>query len=182
MHPRTTELLDYLDTHRSALRAALDSLPPELLSRRPLPERWSVAEVLEHLGLVERRITGLLAARIAAAREEGLGPELETGSLLSTLDLSSVLDRGSSIAASEALLPREGLDADTAWRALEAARRELRAMLIANDGLALGEVVQTHGRLGVLNIYQWILFIGGHESRHTVQIQEIAATLADRVE
>ena len=49
MHPRTEELLRHLDAHRVALRAAVADIPASLRDTRPVADRWSVAETLEHL-------------------------------------------------------------------------------------------------------------------------------------
>jgi len=38
-------------------------------------------------------------------------------------------------------------------------------------------VIQSHPVLGPINMYQWVLFNGSHEARHTLQIREIAAQL-----
>jgi hypothetical protein len=39
-------------------------------------------------------------------------------------------------------------------------------------------VTATHPRLGVIDVYQWALFIGQHEARHTRQVSEIVRRLA----
>jgi hypothetical protein len=179
MHPRIREVLEYLDTHRAALKRAVAAVSPELRGRRPAPERWSVAEVLEHLGLVERHITRLLQNLISEGRAAGIGPEQETSLVVPTLDLSRLLNRSRREPASDAAKPREGLDASAAEAALVRQREALRATLLSADGLALAEVSAPNPVLGVLNASQWVLFIGGHEARHTAQIQEIAAALQD---
>jgi len=46
------------------------------------------------------------------------------------------------------------------------------------DGLALGELRHTHMRFGEIDLYQWILFVGIHERRHTSQLREVAEQLA----
>jgi hypothetical protein len=176
MHPRTAELLRYLDAQREALRAAVDLVPPERRERSPAPGRWSVAEILEHLSLVEGSITRLFAVRLAEARERGLSEETETTPVLSTFDLAKLLDRSYQVPASEAAQPPGKLDATAAWAALEAARQAFRETILSGDGLALGEVVhpRPHPVFGVLNLYQWVAFAGGHEARHAAQIREIA--------
>ena len=45
MHPRTEEVLNYLDEQRNDLRAAVDSVPAELRNTQPGADRWSVAQV-----------------------------------------------------------------------------------------------------------------------------------------
>lgn len=177
MHPRTSEVLDHLDTNRAALERALAGVPEALRERRPAPERWSVAEVIQHLALVEGRITQLLASLIDEARAAGLGPENETSPVTPTLDLAGLANRSSRITANEASQPRANLDADAAWAMLEQRRAELRALVHSADGLALEQVTALSPTRRELNAYQWILFVGGHEARHTAQIREIAAEL-----
>jgi hypothetical protein len=58
-----------------------------------------------------------------------------------------------------------------------ASRAELHDAIRAADGLALGSIRQTHARLGELDLYQWILFVGEHEARHVQQAAEIAEQL-----
>jgi uncharacterized damage-inducible protein DinB len=179
MHPRITELLDHLDTRRETLRAAVARVPEEQRDRRPGPDRWSVAEVLEHLMLVDGGVARLLEKRVTEARATGLGAEPSTAPVLDTMDLERLLDRSRPIIAPDRVQPRRELDAATALAALERARVALREAVLAADGLALGELVAPHVVLGPITLYEWIGFVGAHEARHTAQIDEIAAALAD---
>lgn len=173
MHPRIQELHDHLAHYRAELRAAVDSVPIALRERRPAPERWSVAEVLEHLAIVEARVTESFTKQVAAARAKGLEPDSETTPVVPTLDMAFVFDRTNRLVASEASRPRGASDARTAWAALEQSRERLRAALLDADGLALGAVVMPHPVFGELNAYQMVAFVGGHEGRHTAQVREI---------
>src|SRR5262245_20036287 len=135
MNPITRELLAYLDEQRSILKSAFDSVPSELRDRQPAPERWSAANIVEHLAIVETRISKLLSERIEEARA-GLSAETNTGPILPTIDYQRVYDRSTRVKAPEAAIPT-GLDAGSAWTALEKAGSMMRAMLVANDGLGL---------------------------------------------
>src|SRR5262245_16354248 len=108
MHPRTAELLRYLDHQREALRAAVERVPAGQREKSPEPGRWSVAEILEHLSRVEASITRLFTVRLAEARERGLGAEMETTPVLPTLDLARLVDRSYGVTASEAVQPQGG--------------------------------------------------------------------------
>ena len=178
MHPRIAELLDYLDSRRELLRAAVARVPAERRSRRPAPDRWSVADLLEHLTLVEGGVARLLAKRVAEAPASGLGAETSTTPLLDTMDLARTLDRGRRLVAPGPVQPRAGLDADAALDALERTRVALREAVLAADGLALGGQTATHPVLGPITLYEWIAFVGTHEERHTAQVDEIADALA----
>jgi len=57
MHPRIAELIDYVDAQTEALRTAYHDVPPDRRGARREPGRWSPAENVKHLAIVERRLT-----------------------------------------------------------------------------------------------------------------------------
>ena len=178
MHPRTEELLRHLDAHRVALRAAVDDVPPSLRDTRPVADRWSVAETLEHLARVEEQLTRFLGMRLSEAQAAGvLQPETDTSSVTGMLDHALILDRRRRITAGDRVLPRGDMDTTAALAKLDETRTKLRELIVANDGLSLGAVTHPHPVLGPIDGYQWFIFIGSHEARHTDQIREIAAQL-----
>lgn len=177
MHPRIAEALDYLDTERADLRTTVERIPLELRGKTPDPDRWSVAQVLHHLTLIENRVGPLVNKLVTGARAKGVGPELETSSILNARHAERIADRSFKVPAPEEIVPPSDIDAASAWSALEQSREALKAAVTAGDGLALSEIRYPHPVLGDINLYQWILFVGSHEVRHTAQIREIAETL-----
>jgi len=178
MHPRTAEVLNYLEQTRTELRAAVDAVPPPARNTTPAVDQWSVAQVLDHLAIVHRRVAAVVTKWIAEARANGLAPETATSSVLNTIPTERILDRTRKVPAPEAIIPRSEVDAETAWTELEQSHDQLRAALLSGDGLALEQVVQPHPALGPINLYQWLLFEGSHEARHTLQVREIGAALS----
>ena len=176
MHTRTQEILDCLDAELASLRAAVDAIPEERRSERPSPDRWSVAEVLEHLAVVERAMLKVCSRQFAKAREAGLPEETETTSILQLLPVAYVANRERVLKSPDPLVPK-GMSAETAWRELENTRTQFREFVRSCDGLALGRVSFPHPAFGDLNLYQWLLFAAGHHARHAAQIREIAAQL-----
>lgn len=177
MHPRTREILDHLDRCHLELERAVADIPRTAEKTRPAPDRWSVAEVVEHLAHVEARIGGVLAPALTAAAGEEGEPELETSPVVPTLDTARLLDRSQRLAAGEASQPSQGLDLDAAWATLSEHRDSLRRAVVGAQGRALGSVTISHPRIGELNVYQWLVFVGAHQARHTAQVHEIAAEL-----
>lgn len=172
MHPRISELLDYIDRQTPALRAAYDSVPADRRAVRPAPDRWSAAEVVHHLAIVERALARRLVALIEQAR--ALPPERDATPILPALAQERVMDRTTRFTSSEAAQPRD-TDPARVWPEYEEARRAFREVVVNGDGLALGEVSAPHPALGELSGYGWIAFAGGHAARHAAQIREIAA-------
>jgi uncharacterized damage-inducible protein DinB len=175
MHPRIKELVDALDSRRAELARAVNEVPTVARNRRPSEDRWSVAEVLEHLALVEENIASQVRRLVADQRGSGLGAERDSTSLAGTLDLAFVLDRSKKRVTREAMQPRSGIDAAEAWTHLERTRGMTQETLRELDGVALCDVSAPHPSLGPLNGYQWFLFLAAHEGRHAAQIREIMA-------
>ena len=177
MHTRIQEVLGVLDQTRDSLKNAIAGVPTTKQSVRPSDDRWSVAEVVEHLGIVESRIAQMITEKIDAAREAGLGAETEATPVAPMLDINAVINRSKPITASEASQPRAGLSTEDGMKILSDRRAALCDTVTAADGLALGSIEIPHARLGTLNVYQWLIFLAGHEARHTDQIREVAASV-----
>ena len=178
MRPRTTELLAHLDRHHAELRRAVDAVPVALRARQPAPDRWSVANVLEHVAIVETRVVRALSERLAQARAEGLPPGADAP-VVREADVARYLNRERRIVASGAAQPQGHLTAEAAWAAIDRARGSTRALVIETDGLAVEAVVFPHPVLGSLDFYQWVVFLGGHEGRHALQIRETGRFLSE---
>lgn len=173
MNPRIQEVIEYLDLTRADLTNAVESIPADRRDQKPGDDRWSVAEILEHLNIIESRVGKLVAGKIEGARAAGVGPESDTSPVLETVDRARLEDRTNRISAPEAMKPQSQTDAATAWATLQQSREKLRAALIGGDGLALSEVKHEHRALGLIDLYQWAIFVGAHEARHTAQVREI---------
>jgi hypothetical protein len=170
MHSITRELLTHFDEQRAVLKSAFESVPEQMRNRPPAPERWSAANVVEHLSIVEARIAKILSERIAEV-PGGLGAETINGPILPTIDYKRVHDRTNRVKAPEGAIPT-GLDPASAWAALEKSGAMLLAVLTDNDGLALSTISHPHPRFGVMSAYEWVAFLGAHEVRHAAQIRE----------
>jgi uncharacterized damage-inducible protein DinB len=177
VHPHLSEVLGRLDAARGAVSTAVAAVPESLRRTRPAPGRWSVAEVLEHLALVDRSFAQRIAEAIAEARVAGLGQEGRPRDPLPPAIEHRMADRREAREARDALRPAGGLDAAAAAAELDAAREAVRHAVSLADGLALGSVSAEHRIFGSLTMYQWVELTAAHEMRHADQIREIGALL-----
>jgi hypothetical protein len=176
MHTHLTEVLSRLDQARATLRTAVDTIPPALQQQRPAADRWSAAEVLEHLTLVEKIFGGRIVKAIDTARH-GLSPEAQPRAPLPHAIEQRMNDRVNKRQAPEVAQPTGQVDVATGWATLESQHMTLRATLAGCNGLALSQVTLDHPFFGTMNVYQWVELMAAHEGRHAEQITEIAAAL-----
>jgi uncharacterized damage-inducible protein DinB len=171
MHARLAETMDYVEEKRKELLRSFAGVPADRLRRKPSDGAWSVAEILDHLGIVESGVARLIAKRAGKAREAGLGEEKSTESVLASFDQHRAKLESMKMESPMSVQPRGDADLKEALEGLEASRQSLRAAAIAADGLSLGEIKHTHPLLGELDLYQWLIFLGQHEARHRKQIE-----------
>jgi len=171
MHARLAETMDYVEDKRKELLQSFAGVPGDRLCRRASTDRWSVAEILEHLSMVEAGVARLIAKRAGRAREAGLGEEKSTESVLPSFDQHSARLDTVVLQAPATVQPRTNVDFSEALEGLESSREALRAAVLAASGLSLGEIKHTHPILGELDLYQWLIFVGQHEGRHKKQIE-----------
>jgi hypothetical protein len=130
-----------------------------------------VAEVLEHLTLVERRSV-LLLHGVAQKAKAGLAAPSN-----GTLPRELLLDRSRKVSAAEAVRPTGSVTISESLQQLEAARQNLHTLVSAANEQLLAAHTYDHPAFGPLNFLQWVEFLVGHEARHTAQIVETAQRL-----
>lgn len=165
-------LRQQLAADRETLRAAVAGVPAEQRQQKPAANRWSVAEVLEHLAIVEERTAALLRPMVSAAQP------LSGAGTLTPLDRTALQDRSVKVSAPEMIHPTGASDAAVAWARLEQSRQALLSCIDMCEGRDLASIERSHPRLGRLDGYQWLSSIGAHEERHAMQIVEIGQQLA----
>ena len=169
MHPRTIELLQYIDEQAVALRAAFESVPADERAMRPAATRWSPAEIVHHVTIVERMVTGRVRGLIEKARSVGM--ERDESSIIEIVKPQQFVVRERRLITGEPAEPRD-TNAAGVWADFETTRQSFKEVVATGDGLALNDVSAPHPALGPLTGYGWIAFVGAHAARHADQIRE----------
>jgi len=179
MHARLAEAMDYVEERRKELLRSFEGVPGDRLCQRATPEGWSVAEILDHLRMVEAGVARLITKRVAQAREAGLGEEKSTEPVLPTFDQHSAQLENAVMQSPATVVPRANIDINEAVEGLEGSREALRAAAVSANGLSIGEIKHTHQILGELDLYQWLIFVGQHEGRHKKQIERTLKSIPE---
>jgi DinB superfamily len=180
MHPRLAEIAADLEETRAKLVRAVEHLSAEDAARRPDANAWSVDEILTHLSLVEPGVAKRIAKSVGKAKAEGLERETSVASVLRSLDGPGLEILHTKQVAPEFVEPKTVLALPEALAALARSRESLRDTMAGADGWALETVVAPHPRLGTIDMYQWLLFLGHHERRHLAQLERTIAAVTAR--
>ncbi len=136
--------------------------------------RWSVGEIVEHLGVVERNLFN----QVQGALDDPANPnwrEATTGK--TELIERLLLDRSQTREAPESSRPTGTVSRAEALSRYRA--RRATALTFAMETTAsLAEHTRDHYRpiYGTLNAYQWLKYIPLHNLRHNQQIAETASS------
>ncbi len=161
-----------LSESRERLLAMVQRLSPSQLAFKPAADRWSVAECVEHIIVVEQailgRITGALQQPADAAQHsafEGSDEPL----------VERVTNRSEKVQAPEMIHPTGRWPHDQLLAEFRAARGRTSDFAAKTDA-DLRQHLTPHPRLGPLDCYQWLLLIAAHGERHRAQAEEVMAS------
>ncbi len=168
-----TRAVEYLEQTRKELLAAIDGVSEEQWKFKPSPERWSIAETVEHIAHTEETIWQLVREKMMKSPPAPDRPG-ETQAKDETI-LKAVPDRSRKFQAPERLQPTGRWSSrEEVLRAFEAARSAEIAYLRETKE-DMRSRFEEHPFLKTLDAYQWLLLNGAHGKRHTAQILELKA-------
>ncbi|HMD48410.1 MAG TPA: DinB family protein [Bryobacteraceae bacterium] len=163
-------LLLYLAASRERLLDTVNGLNKEQARFRPSRDRWSVADCVEHVAIVEKAVLNKIQAIVLSPPQ----PEPAAGTPDDAI-LSSVPNRSPHCTSPvEALPRRRWTDLGALLRQFEAAReRSLRFAAVTQSDLRAYFFL--HPQYGELDCYQWLLYLGAHSERHARQADDVLA-------
>jgi hypothetical protein len=159
----------YLTDGRKGVEDAVKGLSEAQWKFKPAPDRWSVAEVVEHLALIEDVVRGILGKIPQAPAPAADRNAKEVDAML----LAKVADRSTKFQAPEGALPTGRWTPTGALEHFVASRAQTAALLDSTPGLRAHTI--NHPVFGPLDGYQWIIAVAAHTERHTKQILEVKA-------
>ncbi len=154
---------------------AVESLTDAQWNFKPAPvdgrDRWSIAQVAEHIMLSEALIFGQVQAALAAPAN----PDWEAKTAKKTELLLKVLpDRSGKATAPEAITPKSNVTrAEIMTRYKELRAKTLKFAETTDAPLKEHTKDNPFPVFGTLNAYQWLIYVPLHNIRHNAQIAEV---------
>jgi len=165
-------LLNYYKQTFDALKRSTEGLSSAQLHFKPATDKWSVGECLEHIVATEK----MLFDYAKQAMDKPATPERRAEVKSKDEDIiKGINDRSFKAKASDDLMGKNQLNS-----ASEALNKLKNDRKMVSDYLAGVEESDLRNHIsdspfGPVDAYQSFLFIAGHTSRHTLQIEEVKA-------
>lgn len=164
------EAVAQLNRSRAGVVEATKGLSAAQWSFKPGPERWSVAEILEHIVIVEDFLLEITSNKVM---KSAAGEADRDYKATDKLVLNAIADRTRKAQAPEPVVPTgRWTPQETLDRFLKSRERTTQ-FLMSTPGLRDHVADSPLGQ--PLDAYQWLLYISAHSERHTKQILEVKA-------
>lgn len=164
-------LLETLQQNEAHLMTTLEKVTDEEFVQKSASDKWSLAEIVEHIMLVDNSVMGGILAK-------GKNPPEtipETFPKEKLLRVSTA--RTTKVPAPKYAIPKGIFTTKT--QALSAFR-EHRAKIetfVQTTNLPMERIAFKHFAFGLINGIGWITFMAAHSERHILQIKELLAEI-----
>lgn len=161
--------MQYLESTKQGVVEATKGLSDAQWNFKPGPDRWSIAQVMEHIAAAEDFIRGMDAEQVMKA------PAIPGRDVKKTDDnvLAMIPDRSQKAQAPQPLVPTNRFGSpDGSVKHFVESREKTEEFLRSTPGLR--EHV-ADSPIGKLDAYEFVLLIAAHSERHTKQILEVKA-------
>jgi len=163
--------LQYLESTRQAVLDATAGLSEAQWNFKPAPDRWSIAEVVEHIAAAEDYLMGMVTSQVMKAPARPAGDDVKA---IDDMVVTKVPDRSRKAQAPEPLKPTNRFGSPQAsLKHFTDARAQTEVFLKTHDDLRDHAIDSPMGKK--LDGYEWVLFVAGHSERHTKQTNEVKA-------
>lgn len=160
--------MSYLHATRKQLLDIVTTVSVEQLRFKPTSSRWSIAEIAEHLTLVEDSV-------YQAAQAALQGPATEPNPALDAKIQTGVASRARRVTAPEGFVPTGRWTSSSDLASEFKSRRDRSIEFIQTTAANVRQHALRHPALGLLDAYQWFLFAAAHADRHIQQMREVMA-------
>jgi hypothetical protein len=163
-----SEGLAQLQRTRAGVVEATKGLSDAQWNFKPAADRWSVAEVLEHIALSEDMLFESTSQEVMQAPPGK--PDRDYKSI-DKIVLRAIADRSHKAKAPDPLVPTGSKSPQDSLEHFLKSRQRTVEFLKSTPGLRDHVVDSPIGQ--PLDAYEWLLFISAHSERHTQQILEV---------
>jgi hypothetical protein len=165
-------LLAYYDKTFQTLKSEIIGLNSAQLQFKPDAGRWSVSQCLEHIILTERALFDFAKQGMAKPANPERRAEVK---VTDEVVINGINDRSKKAKATDALTGKGSYN--DPQEALNVLRNDRKSRLDYINEISI-DSLRSHiidSPFGPIDAYQALLFVAGHTSRHTLQIEEVKA-------
>ncbi len=171
---QNADLVAEFNAGAEILMAAIDGVNGDQWTYRESDDRWSIAEICEHIVMAEQGIVGGFVTNLVSgeASTDDTGEYAEKDAGIRTY----IRDRSNPVQTSEEMEPK-GIYAtpEEAIAAFKEVREQTLEFLMTTDADFRAYSGTVTEEIEPMDAYQWLIFSAGHVERHSAQIEQVKA-------
>lgn len=162
------------DKIRENLLAVVENVSDEQANILREGEKWTVAQIVEHIGIVQEGMSRISAKLLTEAQTNGKQSE---GKVLIGEDFSQKAAgaREQKFEAPDRMQPTGNPTITESIEKLAESRQKLQDLKPLFETVDCSEHKFPHPSFGDLTAHEWLALVGGHEYRHIEQIKKLLA-------
>lgn len=157
------------DKVRAKLIAAVGALPEELASALPEGEKWTVAQVVEHVAMVDEGGGKICSRLLSKAAKDG-GASDGSARISPAFVEKAMTSAGTKLVAPEMVQPRSGRAIAESLTVMAANKEKFAELKSAFETVDDSGPKFPHPYFGDMTATEWFAIKIAHEARHTHQI------------
>ncbi len=135
-------------------------------------EKWTLAELYEHIAIVQHGMAQISAKLLHAAKEAGVTAD-GTAKLSENFQTKAPEAQNVKLEAPERVRPTGERTIAESLAKMAETRKNLEDLRPLFETVECSDFKFPHPFMGELNAHDWLTLIGGHEARHQRQIKNI---------
>ncbi len=163
--------LAYLESAKKGVLDATKGLSEAQWNFKPAPDKWSVAECVEHIAAAEDFIRGMAVDKVMKAPA---APDRDIAKIDVGI-MAMIPDRSQKAQAPDELKPTNRFGSPEGSLKHFAESRTATENFLKDTPDLRAHAVDSPIGGAKLDAYEWVLFVSAHSQRHTKQIEEVKA-------
>lgn len=161
---------------REQLKTAVSDISDDEAAVLPEGEKWTIAQIVEHLSMVDIGISRICSKLLEEAKVFG---KFSNGTVHLSSDFLEKLSgiNGVKVEAPERVQPSGKVSITEALDKMQSNKPVVDAMRDGLERYDLSESKFPHPYFGNITAVEWLIVAGGHEMRHTAQIERLLSKI-----
>lgn len=159
------------DKIRERLLETIENISDDEANDLPEDEKWTIAQIVEHLSLVEGGMGRIAAKLLNESKDNG---KTSDGRANVSEDFLKVVEeaRHQKLEAPDRVHPTGEQTIAESIEKLKESRQRLYALRSLFETVDCSELKFPHPAFGAMTAHEWLALVGGHEFRHLQQIKK----------
>ena len=158
------------DVIRRTTKQLVASLNDEQTAVLPDGEKWTIAEIVEHIAIVQDGMAKISAKLLTQAQAAGAASD---GAARLSENFAAKAAEAATLKfeAPDRVRPTGNQSIEDSLKKMDAARGELEKLRPLFESVECSDYKFPHPFFGDLTAHEWLALVGGHEARHLKQIE-----------